>query len=154
MENARTATQAVTAMKSPRLNKKELAIALEAERKLIAAGHKFRLYDGTANDGLCYVTGQRATLYEPRLMYHEGYIKKDRELMHHAWNTLNGKLVDIQSPCDFRYMHLCTEFYLVDKSYTAEQVRMAMLTRGGWDWMDKAAPATVPLCIGAQRRKT
>jgi hypothetical protein len=131
-------------MKSLRLNRKEIAIVREVERKLIDARHEWYVPDADNVEplGLCWLTGQRATLYESRLMYHEGYFRKPNELMRHAWNTLNGKLVDIQSPFHFDEMHLAAKFYQTDKSYTHTQVGRAMLARGGWDWMDKTAPAT------------
>jgi hypothetical protein len=132
-------------VKSLRLNKKEIAIVREVERQLIDAGHEFHTLDAESGEsvGLCWLTGQRATLYEPRLMYHEGYVRKPNDLMHHAWNTLNGKLVDIQLPVHFHGMHYVAKLYQPDKSYTSEQVRTAMLARGCWDWMDKTAPATL-----------
>jgi hypothetical protein len=127
-------------MKCTRLNKEEIAIICDVERQLHDAGHTWRTENG---EGLCWLTGQRATLYEARLMYHEGYVRKGNELMHHAWNTLNGKLVDIQSPFPFREMHRYAKFYQTDKSYTPEQVRTAMLAQGCWKWMDMTAPATL-----------
>ena len=135
-------------MKSAKLTKSEIAILVALEKKLIEVGHQRLEVDKETGQemGLCWLTAQRATLYEPRLMYHEGYFRKSDHLMHHAWNTLNGKLVDLQTDLHFHNMHLGVRKYHTEKSYTSAQVNEVFLSRKlMWNWIDESAPATKKL---------
>jgi hypothetical protein len=122
------------------LTKKELAICHEVERQVTEE-----------NEGWvarhCWLNGQRATMCDERLLYHEGYIvgipmeDADRDgRFRHAWNTLNGKLVDFSSPLKFEDQHSVAEYYKADHTSTKREVLAASLARSlRWSWIKEAA---------------
>ena len=119
-----------------RLTKKELAICREVERCVTEENEGWI-------EGYCFVNGQRATLSDARLLYHEGYVTGSRHAdadgtMRHAWNSLNGKLVDFSFPVNFAKQHHVAENYNPEHTYTQKEVIAAFIKRGGvWEWIAK-----------------
>ena len=119
--------------RTKRLTKKELTICREVER--------LQKENEGWIEGYCFVNGQRATLSDARLLYHEGYVTGSRYAdadgrMRHAWNSLNGKLVDFSFPVNFVEQHHVADNYNAEHTYTQKEVIAGFIKRGGvWEWM-------------------
>jgi hypothetical protein len=127
--------------KPTKLTKKELAICSEVERQVTEEN------EGWVK-GYCFVNAQRATLAgDGHLLYHEGYVTTgaahpDADAdgrIHHAWNTINGKLVDFSIPLHFgkqHYVprHYVAKLYKAQRTFTKEEV-LAACKRLNWNWM-------------------
>ncbi len=94
----------------------------------------FAVEDGYA---FCWLIAQRASNCDSRFLYHEGYLLKLNEKMPHAWNSLNGKIVDFAAPCSIDRQPMMFKYYEVLHTFTTMEVFDAMLERGEWNWMSK-----------------
>jgi hypothetical protein len=138
-------------MNNHRLTTKEVAIALEVESVLIAQFpdsfgtelEKDSKGQYTGNEfALCWLIGQRATNIDSRLLYHEGYFIKSNSRMAHAWNTLNGKIIDFAAPVftgakgAARFVTFPPKFYKSKHTYSCEDIWDALSKRKGmWNWI-------------------
>jgi hypothetical protein len=121
-------------MRSAKLTKKEVSILKEVERRVTEE-----------NEGwvkrCCFMNAQRAALAaDGCLLYHEGHVTGTQEAdadgrMHHAWNTINGKLVDFSSPLHFDQQHMVAEYYTADYTFTLKEILAAFCKRGNWNWV-------------------
>jgi hypothetical protein len=136
------------------LTAKEVAVALEVERVLITDfADSFKTELERDSEGhitgrelaFCWLIAQRATGCDKRLLYHEGFVLKQNERMPHAWNTLNGKILDFSAPVlkdakgadRFRVLARCYESKHV---YTMGEVYDTLVQRGMmWNWMSDIA---------------
>ena len=119
-----------TIKKSTKLTKKELVIVREVERRV-------RQESGGFQDNYCWLNGQRAAMCDDRLLYHEGLFRKPfSEGMAHAWNSINGKIVDFSLSAFHEKMHRYAKYYETENAYTKKQVTDAFIARKcQWDWM-------------------
>ena len=101
-----------------KLNKKELAAVREVMRVIRKTWGVIPHY--------CFVNAQRVALvpsnhgYE--MLYHEGFFHAPQGRMKHAWNTLNGKLVDVSSSVPMESLHEVAHLYEITGTYTAHEI--------------------------------
>jgi len=130
--------------KNHRLTKKEMAAVRGIQRE-VAENEGIVL-------GWCFINAQRAamcaSMYGCELLYHEGFFHKPDERIKHAWNTLNGKLVDLSSPMPVEEVYRHPSFisaYETTGTYTGDQVGEAMLKSGGFYWFNDPDPTEVSM---------
>lgn len=157
-----TGVERESTMKSKRLTQKEITICESVWMKLkdyddhqMLSGTLERDADGKLTGnllGFCWLIGQRVTILDSRFLYHEGYLtgahhhaRADGKFPH-AWNTLNGKLVDFSAFCSdgvhitsFKEMHGLAKWHKAEHTYTAKQVCTALTARKMWDWISDVA---------------
>ena len=117
-----------------KLNKKEIKIVREVEKGL--------LDNQGIIDGACFANAQRMTMtgsglgYD--LLYHEGFVHRPKGRMKHAWNTLNGKIVDVSARnCPIEHIHIVADKYKATNTYTSIEVCMHSIKTGGLYWIHK-----------------
>jgi hypothetical protein len=122
-------------MNAKTLTKKELTICREVERCVTEENEGWV-------ERACFMNAQRAALAaDGCLLYHEGHVTGAQEAdadgrMRHAWNTLNGKLVDFSSPLHFDRQRCVAEYYTADHTFTKKEVLAGFIKRGCvWEWM-------------------
>lgn len=118
-----------------KLTKQELAIVSEVERAIIEE-------NGGWVDGYCWLNAQRATLSDGKLLYHEGILLGPQlhsgpdGKFRHAWNSINGKVVDFSLRVDYGQQHRLANHYKAERTFTKKEVVDAFLARGmEWFWM-------------------
>jgi hypothetical protein len=119
-------------MKANKLTKKELAIV----RKILAYQPKGHLpYH-------CFMNAQQATMYGHalgvELLYHEGFFDRRGSKMPHAWNSLNGKLVDLSGGPEKSYRF--AKHYESVASYTYIEVLKAQIGHAHSEWIKNPSP--------------
>lgn len=106
-----------------KLSKKELAAVREVMRVICKNWGVIPQH--------CFANAQRAALvpsnhgYE--MLYHEGFFHAPLGRMKHAWNTLNGKLVDVSSSVPMERLHEVAHLYETTGTYTPYEVVMKQI---------------------------
>jgi hypothetical protein len=85
----------------------------------------------------CYVNAQRATLYsDGKLLYHEGTFNGR---FAHAWNSINGKIIDISSSIASVIVvpKEAYALYAGCRTCTVNEVMQnaTVKNHGAWDWI-------------------
>src|SRR6266550_8902391 len=104
-----------------KLNKKEVT----ALRKILT--------QVPAVDRRCFVNAQRVTMYAEsgEFLYHEGTMCGGA----HAWNTINGKIIDISNDYATVIPKEAYHLYEVKRTYTANEVLKELTDRGCFSWL-------------------
>ena len=145
-------------MKANKLTEKELAMV----RKIMAHQPKGHLPYLRHHS---FMNAQRATMYGHdfgvKLLYHEGFFDKLGSKMPHAWNTLNGKLVDLDPPPGIFHVgpeksYRFAKYYESVASYTYIEVLKAQIGRTHWGWIKNPNPNYVDPLRGrlSQQQRT
>lgn len=86
---------------------------------------------------------QRATLYsEGKMLYHEGTFGGR---LAHAWNSINGKIIDISSSTTIVVPPKAYYLYASHEIYTSEEVvrNSVFKNHGAWNWIGEPIGAVL-----------
>jgi hypothetical protein len=83
----------------------------------------------------CFVNAQRMTLYsDGRFLYHEGTFGVT--CMAHAWNTINGKIIDVSCSLGAVIREDCYSLYKAVGTFTVNDVvANSIKNRLMWNWI-------------------
>jgi hypothetical protein len=108
------------------LTKKELAIVRRVGKRI------------KTERGACFTNAQRLVHYSydgNGILYHEGSLRLPGRTLAHAWNSINGKLIDVshsfQQIVDPELYHL----YECKVTCTKDQILAEFIERYCWHWM-------------------
>ena len=114
------------------LTNKELKILFDIERRTLETF-------GDWQPHYCWLNAQRAAVIgHGLLLYHEGHLGKGAELIRHAWNSINGKVVDYSVMDWFEDKRRWAEHYKPEHTFTSYQILDILFGRNFWDWLLEA----------------
>ena len=91
----------------------------------------------------CYVNAQRATLYsEGKMLYYEGTFGGR---LAHAWNSINGKIIDISSRDTIVVSQKAYYLFVSHGTCTSEEVvrNSVFKNHGVWNWIGEPIGAVL-----------
>lgn len=105
------------------MTKDELRIIKQAAKDMEILRHR------------CYVNAQRLAMYceGDEILYHEGTFGG---CLAHAWNSINGKLLDISSGVEQIVPSECYHMYVPHGTYTKRDIVANNIKNGTqWNWL-------------------
>lgn len=113
----------------PILTKSELKIVKQAARRIKTERH------------YCHVNSQRMAYHceSGDILYHEGTFNGN---MAHAWNSINGKLIDISGSFEQIVEPECYHLFVAHGTYTRDDI-FEKLTKVKFEWSWFGDPQTM-----------
>ena len=91
----------------------------------------------------CYMNAQRAALYSKgKMLYHEGTFGGR---LAHAWNSINGKIIDISSRPPIVVPKKAYYLYASHGTYASQEVvrNSVFKNHGAWNWIGEPMGAVL-----------
>ncbi len=108
------------------LTKKELAIVRRVGKRI------------KTERGACFANAQRLVHYSDDgdgILYHEGSLRLQGRTLAHAWNSINGKLIDVSHPFQQIVDPELYPAYEPKLTATKTQIMAMFLADYCWHWM-------------------